>query len=154
VKTFLAYVWRLVVIFTGLLLAALTAGVVFTFAMANLLDPGAPNPDLVARVLEWAGFVFLVATFAGVIALVPSVILAILAEAFGWRGLVFHGVAGALLGAMVTLVWGEPQSADNVLVLAAGISAGIAGGWVYWLIAGRKAGWLFDRITEERKTAL
>jgi hypothetical protein len=89
-----------------------------------------------------------VAAFAATIVVVPVFILAILSEVFGWRRFLTYGVAGALIGCGgVFFAPTLPQSA----AFMAGIAAGITGAWAYWLIAGRNAGKLFERILAERQ---
>jgi hypothetical protein len=79
--------------------------------------------------------------------MLPAMLVVVLAEGFGWRSvLIYAGFGGALAlllyyGLGFSFDMGEPVG-DNFLgrereVLAA---AGIAGGLVYWLAAGRRAG--------------
>jgi hypothetical protein len=150
-STFLAYLGRLFMILLGFTLAVIVAGTVFTAALVSLFDTGAQAGDTLDMVLEWAGFVFLISSLAGTITLLPAAILALLAEMFSWRGLTLHGVLGALLGGGAAALWGAPGDPDNAAVILAGAASGIAGAWVYWLVAGRKAGLLLDRITAARQ---
>jgi membrane protease YdiL (CAAX protease family) len=147
---FLACLMRLCMILLGFTLAVLAAGTVFTAAMASLFDPGTVTGSPVEQMLQWAGFVVLVASFAGMIIAVPVVILAVLAEIFSWRGLLIHGVLGAILGAGACGLWGRADDPDKAKVALAGAAAGIIGAWVYWLVAGRNAGLLVDQIAANR----
>ena len=81
----------------------------------------------------------------GVIALLPALLVLILAEGFGWRSIVGYGLLGC--GLALSLRYGldfagyvgapDTTMARQREILAA---AGIAGGLVYWLFAGRRAG--------------
>src|SRR5580704_5641131 len=85
------------------------------------------------------------ASVIAAIAMVPSLLLIGLTEGFGWRSILVYGVLGA--GLALALGYGldfagyvgDPDSflAREREVLAA---SGIVGGFVYWLVAGRKAG--------------
>lgn len=81
------------------------------------------------------------------VAFIPSVIAILFAEAFGWRWLVLYAIAGGLVGLFCAtsagfIEWRPDLNMDlpglnNMELLSA---AGIAAGFVYWLIAGRRAG--------------
>jgi hypothetical protein len=85
------------------------------------------------------------ASVIGVIALLPTLLVIILAEGFGWRSIVLYGALGGVLALALCYGMGfagyvgEPDSflAREREIL---VAAGIAGGLVYWLFAGRRAG--------------
>jgi len=85
------------------------------------------------------------ATVIGVIAMLPTLIVIVLAEGFALRSIVLYAALGGALalalfyGLDFAGYVGTPDSfmARERQVLAA---AGIAGGLVYWLFAGRTAG--------------
>lgn len=124
-------------------LAAIAAGAVLTFgAVSPGLSTPSPGSD------EWPVIWFLIIATSmviGVVAFVPSVIAILLTEAFGWRWLVLYAVAGAAIGLFCASSMGfvewrpdvDLPRMDNTELMAA---AGIAAGFVYWLIAGRRAG--------------
>jgi len=68
------------------------------------------------------------ALFIGAIAMLPALLVIALAEGFAWRSILVYAALGGAPGSYL---------AREREVLAA---SGIAGGLVYWLIAGRKAG--------------
>ncbi len=124
-----------------------------TFAAAAVLVLGAVSPGLStppAGSEEWPVIGFLImmtSVFVGAIAFVPSAIAIVITEAFGWRWLVLYALAGAAIGVFSAhsagfIEW-RPEMGENFLrtgnteLMAA---AGIAAGFVYWLIAGRRAG--------------
>jgi hypothetical protein len=138
----MAIVVRLFVMVFAYLLGCLAAAVVL------LLGTFGPQWDQVAFGLSPAALWALVGVGAVVIAaiaLLPSLLVIALAEAFAFRSVVIYGAVGGILalalwyGIDFARYLGGP---DNGLarpreVLAA---SGIAGGLVYWAFAGRKAG--------------
>ena len=136
---------RIIVIFFALILAIVAAGVVLAI--------GIVAPD-------WAGIdsdpfervsFFIVSFFAtslvGAVAMLPALVVIIIAEAARWRNFLYYGVGGALVG--LASYFGSDISVrlenttdvtpvGNTLQLAA--AAGIIGGLVYWVVAGRNAG--------------
>jgi hypothetical protein len=134
---------RIFLVIVGYLLACIAASAILTI---GTLTP--EWDDLVA-----AGFnstaawvVILIGAFAiAAIAMVPALLVIVLAEGFGWRSIVIYGVLGGLLALALSYgldfagYVGDPDSflAREREVLAA---SGIVGGFVYWLVAGRKAG--------------
>jgi hypothetical protein len=85
------------------------------------------------------------AAAVAVLMLIPAMLFVALAEGFGWQSVfVYAGVGIALaLSSLVGFVFYDlPVPADSMVTpeREALAAAGIAGGLVYWLIAGRKAG--------------
>jgi hypothetical protein len=85
------------------------------------------------------------AVFIGAIAMLPALLVIALAEGFAWRSILVYAALGGVLALALSYgldfggYVGAPGSylAREREVLAA---SGIAGGLVYWLIAGRRAG--------------
>jgi hypothetical protein len=140
----------------GFILASVAAGAVVVFALLYRLTPVPDGPELVALV---AG----AAMASAFVAAVPALLAVILAEAFGWRSL-FHWLAvGGLIAAMVVATpyfAGQMQLVAGMVLLIAWVphvtevdgssptsfatvafAAGFVGGFVYWLVAGRFAGY-------------
>jgi len=74
-------------------------------------------------------------------AIAPAALFGLLTEAFSWRSIFVHVVAGGMLGFYLLIATGRygakiPPQPDLILVLASGFIAGA----IYWLIAGRNAG--------------
>ena len=79
-------------------------------------------------------------------ALLAFVVIAI-AEYRGWRNWLNYALAGAAItGGIMLVMTGGKDNSDLALMTA----AGLAGGITYWLVAGRNAGKLFERIVAER----
>jgi hypothetical protein len=80
------------------------------------------------------------AAVVGAFSFVPALAAIALAEAFGWRSLIFYLLAGCAVGFAAVALLVPPEralsDADARLFLAAGAVAGL----VYWLVAGRTAG--------------
>ena len=136
---------RIIVIFFALIVAIIAAGVA--------LAVGVVAPD-------WAGvdsdpferisfFIvsFFATSFVGAVAFLPALVVIVIAEAVRLRNFLYYGVGGALVG--LASYYGSDISVrlenttdvapvGNALQLAA--AAGIIGGLVYWVIAGRNAG--------------
>lgn len=139
----MAVISRILMVIIGYALACVAASFVLT------LGTLAPDWDYLTSLnLQSATVWFAVgigAVIVGVIAGLPALLIVVLAEGFRWRSVILY----AILGAVVALVLsyggdfagyvGTPNSflAREREVLAA---AGIAGGFVYWLFAGRRAG--------------
>ena len=134
---------RILVVILAYLLACIAASIILTI---GTLSP--EWDDLTAAGLQTAAVWVVVVVGAGAIAaiaMVPSLLVIALAEGFAWRSILIYGALGAVLALALSYgldfagYVGDPDSvlAREREVLAA---AGIAGGFVYWLFAGRKAG--------------
>jgi fructose-specific phosphotransferase system IIC component len=90
---------------------------------------------------------FLATSFAGATAFVPAVILVAIAETFDIRSIFYYAIGGGLIAA---LAWFSSdislrlENTTDISPVGYGLqlvaAAGIIGGFVYWLLAGRKAG--------------
>jgi hypothetical protein len=135
----------MVAILVGLVFACVAAALVMTFGIL------APDfSDVLALSFETGSFsivVGLTAFFVTAIALLPALVVIVVAEAFGLRSILFYGLAGAGL-ALAFYYTLDPEgllapagSQDFAVrgreVLAA---SGIIAGFVYWAFAGRNAG--------------
>jgi hypothetical protein len=139
----MAIISRLFVVVVGYLLACIAASIVLTLGTLT------PNwnqmvPEGMPTVAIWA-VVGLGAAIIGGTAMLPALLLIAITEGFAWRSVVLYGVLGGVLALALTYgidFAGYVRGPDSMLaheseVLAA---SGIAGGLVYWLFAGRKAG--------------
>jgi hypothetical protein len=135
----MAILGRIVMVFIGYGLACVAAALV---TLAPAWD------DLASLGLQSAALWSIVGVAAVVIwgmALLPALLVIVLAEGFALRSSVLYAVLGGALA--LALGFGldfagyiaEPGVAREREVFAA---AGIAGGFVYWLFAGRNAGFV------------
>jgi hypothetical protein len=144
----MAVLARVVMVIFAYILACIAAAIVLTIGTLaphwdEISQLGAQSSDLQSVAL-WS-VVAVSSAGVAIVALVPSLLVIVLAEGLALRSIVVYGVLGGALA--LAMSYGldfagffGPQ--DNLVahereVLAA---AGIAGGFVYWLFAGRKAG--------------
>ena len=128
---------RILIVLAAFLVASFVAAFVIAFAVLMEWQ------EIFAGADTGAGW-FLVGVFGFVVsikALLPAVLLIALAEYFAIRSVLFYAVAGG--AGLVALYHGLGLAERDVLVgrdLEIMAGAGIAAGFVYWAIAGRKAG--------------
>lgn len=145
----MALIARIFVVLFAFTAASVVAGLVLTL---GLLPPELDELTLMPG--AHAGFGLAVALSAVLVsgyALIPGMLFIALAEGFRLRSFLFYagfGAAAALLSAYgsnfsLDTSRGYPFVGHEQEVFAA---AGIAGGLIYWLLAGRKAGaWRAER---------
>jgi hypothetical protein len=139
----MSVVARLLVMFLAYALACVAAAAVFTFGTLALDSDNLSSAGL----LPAAGLVIVVvvAAIIGVIAALPAALVMVIAEAFRWRSALFYAALGGALALILSVGLDVPKKIDQsdafflreLQLLAA---SGIAGGFVYWLFAGRSAG--------------
>jgi hypothetical protein len=136
---------RIIVIVFALILAIMAAGITLAIAIVAP-DWAGVDADPVER-LSFFIVSFFATSFVGAVAILPAALLIVIAEAARLRSFLYYGIGGALVG--LASYYGSDISVRlenttdvapvaNALQLAA--AAGIIGGLVYWLIAGRNAG--------------
>jgi hypothetical protein len=139
----MAILGRIVMVFIGYGLACIAAAIVFAI---GTLTPAWDDLSAIGvqSVALWS-IVGVAAAFIWGVALLPALLIIALAEGLALRSSVLYAVLGGALALALSFgldlagYIGEPDLARERQVLAA---AGIAGGLVYWLCAGRKAGLL------------
>lgn len=140
---FAFHLLRLVRVALGYLAALAVAAAIVVIADLNQ----GRMPEPLAGAVTIGFYAFLAARLMW-----PLLLIQFVAEAMRWRTLAFH-VGVGLLGAAVALGWlwwqapaeppdpilgAEPaMTASRALIT---LAAGLAGGLVYWLVAGRSAG--------------
>ena len=139
----MAVLVRIAMIVLAYILACLAASLILT---VGTLTP--EWDDLTAlgmgSLAVWA-VVMVGAAVIGGIAMMPALLVIALTEGLAWRSSLIYAALGSVLALSLSYgldfagYSGDPASplAHEREVLAA---AGIAGGFVYWLFAGRKAG--------------
>jgi hypothetical protein len=134
---------RILVMLLAYVLACIAASTVFTIGMLtprwdDFASAGLPPAAI------WA-IVAVGTPIIAVVAALPTALVVAVAEGFAWRSLLYYAALGGALalalsyGFDLPLDIGRPETffVHERQVLAA---AGIAGGLVYWLFAGRSAG--------------
>jgi hypothetical protein len=135
---------RIFVLLLAYALACVAASFVFTIGTFAPRWPDAAASDLpppeALRVMMTVGVPII-----GVIAFFRTILVIVIAEGFGWRTALAYAALGG--GLALALSYGVHLTGD--IVDAANYypgereveaASGMAGGLVYWLIAGRKAG--------------
>jgi hypothetical protein len=134
---------RILGMIVGYWLACIAASLVLTIGTLTPVSDDLKSFDLHSVVL-WS-VVGIGAAIIGAIAMLPALLLIALAEGFAWRSILVYAALGGVLALVLSYgldfagYVGAPNSylAREREVLAA---SGIAGGLVYWLFAGRRAG--------------
>lgn len=161
------FILRFITIGFGLMLALAAAGLFIGFGLYNEVTTTGPlmeqwEEDLFAFVSMGAGLFSTVAI--GSFGLGVIAILIALAEMMGWRSIVANLVMGGAAAGFLAMSGfgfinqhgapignggfaGADESYGPLLVA---LSAGFIGGFVYWLIAGRRAGVWLDNARREK----
>jgi hypothetical protein len=134
---------RLFAIAIAYLLACTAAATVLTLGTLSAAGGDITASDIPSVALWWV--IGVSAAIMAALAMLPALLVIALTEGFAWRSVVVYGLLGGVLalalgyGIDFAGYLGGPDSivAREREVLAA---SGIAGGLVYWLVAGRNAG--------------
>jgi hypothetical protein len=140
----MSLIGRLFVIAFAFLLACFVAGAIVVVAIlfpeVSSIDVAGIDPEALNVILGF-GFIF-VSGFA----LIPAVAVVTITEAFDVRGVLAYAIGGAAVGLACYLGLvpfdTEAMRFDGIVRrhLEVVTGAGIVGGLIYWLIAGRNAG--------------
>ena len=139
------FITRFFVILFSLIFALLAAGIA--------LAVGVMAPELVTMTSDpiekfaFFAIAFFATSFVGATAFIPAVILVAIAETFDIRSIFYYAIGGGLIAAVVWYMSDISVQLENTTDLSPigyGLqlvaAAGIIGGFVYWLLARRKAG--------------
>lgn len=141
----MALIGRFFAITFGFLAACFVAGMVALFALLFPEMTDVTMTDAIDRnVLNLLiGFGFLVVSG---FSLLPALFLILITETFSIRHILAYAIAGGVAGLLCYLAFIPFDTATMVFTgivrrhLEVTVGAGIVGGIVYWLIAGRNAG--------------
>jgi hypothetical protein len=145
---------RIFVILFALWIATMVAGVVWSIGLLGAQWP-ALSGDPADQFVFW-GAAFIASGVTATLLFLPMLIAVVLAEAFSLRSIFIYALGGAALFLLAYQGAGfgrstyeesidrAPPPVSRELQIAAG--SGIAFGFVYWLIAGRKAGRWRERV--------
>jgi hypothetical protein len=145
----MAALFRIMMMFAGYTAACIAASLVLTIGTLTphwnvvMNSFGVPSPEVQSAALWVVVALGTVAIF--VVGLLPTLLVMVLAEGLALRSAVIYGVIGGLLalaGAYGLDFAGYIAAPDSSLAHEREVfaAAGIAGGLVYWLFAGRRAG--------------
>jgi hypothetical protein len=147
-ESFLRFLLRLLLVPLGGALAIMAALTVVLIAhwreivlLANA-NAGSNQDDWVLALVFVGPIYALLLSMVMVVAATPAAIGSLIAEAFAWRSWIYHALNGGLSAAIGwALVQDDPQRQYGFLTEPkAMVAAGLAGGLVYWLVAGWSAG--------------
>jgi hypothetical protein len=142
VTRFIAYFGRLTMIVLGFAAAMFAAG--FLISVLLVASAGTNGVDGTVENVALVTSTIVLSSIAGYYALVPSIAAIAWAEWSGKRDWLYYALAGGAI-AMLVQAWRAQRGAPvfDTGIIAASAAAGMAGGIVYWLVAGRSAGlWL------------
>jgi hypothetical protein len=142
----MALIGRIFIILFALWLATMAAGIVWSLGLLGTQWPSAADPA--ERIVFW-GAALIASGVTATLLFLPMLAAVVLAEAFSLRSIVIYAAGGAALTvlAFYGLGFGKsyeesidraPAPISRELEIAA--AAGAAFGFVYWLVAGRRAG--------------
>ena len=120
----------------GYILAVIAATVVLLVGSTG----GAPLDQAERYVYSFIG-----AIFVGVFSVLPMALAIILSEVFRWRSIFVWLLIGGGLGLAAWMLPGGEHAQRFDAYAIVYVAAGFAGGVVYWLIAGRRAGAGYSR---------
>lgn len=149
----MALLGRIFIILFALWVATMAAGIVWSIGLLGSQWP-AVSGDMEERVVFW-GAAFIASGITATLLFLPTLIAVVLAETFSLRSVLIYAIGGAALfllaygGAGFGRTYEEsidraPPLVSREFHIAAG--AGITFGFVYWLIAGRRAGRWRERV--------
>jgi hypothetical protein len=139
------FITRFFVILFSLIFAFLATGIALAIGiMAPELVTMSADP---IEKFAFFAIAFFATSFAGMTAFIPAVVLIAIAETFDIRSIFYYAIGGGLIGALAWYMSDTSIQLEQTTDLAPvtyGLqlvaASGIIGGFVYWLLAGRKAG--------------
>ena len=154
-SAFLAIVWRLVVISFALFAGCAAASLIILTGLHQLYgEMSGPTSTILDILFGAVVLVFVVFSDAGQLVLAMAAVGIVASEILGLRSWIIHAAAGAICGTLIAVSAETGQSPDTAPSAFANrdmflfLAAGLGGGLVYWLIAGRKAGVVLIRFSQ------
>jgi hypothetical protein len=137
---------RILMVFFSYVLACLAGAALVTFGILALDWNSLSQAGLLSAAVII--IIIVAATVMGVVGALPTALIVVIAEAFAWRSVLFYAAAGGALALALSYGFGLPGGIDDIVQPAVYLAqerqllaaSGIAGGLVYWLFAGRRAG--------------
>ena len=142
---------RLFMVPIGLILAMLAAGIFLSFALLAMDPIDVAHPEAQNMFAVFSGVV--IATAFGSVAFYPALLGLIVAELLSWRSIWIYLGFGFALSFFAFRAPGEPADDIAIALDIRAVAAGLIGGFVYWLVAGRGAG-IVKRTIENRPKCL
>ena len=139
----MAILARILVVFVAYILACIAASVILTVGTLTPEWDDLTSLGMSTAVL-WST-VGITAAIVATVAFTPSLLVIALAEGFAWRSGILYAALGGVLA--LSLSYGLDFAGSIGEAVCAPVrgrevfaAAGIAGGFVYWLFAGRETG--------------
>ena len=129
---------RFFVVIFGFFFGCLGAGAVLVIATLPAGTLNGPFEQFDWLLLWWA--ILTSAAIVSVTALVPAMIVILIAETLALRSLFFYALAGGASGLLYGLTFPAAVATSLDRTVQITLAAGVAAGLVYWLVAGRTAG--------------
>ncbi len=143
----MAFIGRIIVIFFALFMATLAGGIAAAIALLGL-ELHMVGADPIEHAFFWGTAAF-ASGVTVVVGFLPILILVVLAEVYSIRSLLIYAVAGAAILLLAYYSAGFTRSYEESIdhppppisrEAEIAVAVGVAFGFTYWLIAGRKAG--------------
>jgi len=159
---FFSIIWRLIVICFGLLIAFFAAAMVMSYGISSGLFVEVFGVDTFEAIDEtdWGYAILLIATVGigfvtsfqlASLALLPIIVVIAATEMMRWNGMVTHLVLGGVSALFVVFTQLPPETTPSEGTLIVTLAMGFIGGFFYWLIAGRGAGKLQEKLPALRE---
>lgn len=138
IMMFVGYVWACIAASLILALGTLTPQWDYFFHSLGVQSPEAQSTAM-WMVVGLGAFIIFIVGF------LPTLLVIVITEGFALRSIVVYGVIGAALALVMAFGFDfagyrAPADIDIAREREVFAAAGIAGGMVYWLFAGRRAG--------------
>lgn len=140
-----AVLWRIIVVPLAFIVAALFTGfVLLTLGMERITQAlHGRNYDTTETVMAMFDFVTEGAVIAASMTVLPAFIIVLVGEVARIRSALYYILGGGLALAAIPLIGRLGQGTElvlpNTIIWQVFATAGFAGGFVYWLLAGRRA---------------
>ena len=112
-----------------------------TYWTGGALQSGVEDQPILVWIAHAVGAFSFITAISPTLSLLPAVLAALIGEVAGLRSGLYYVVAGGLAAGLLPFLAGEaggrPVDIPVAQFFAIFLSAGFAGGFVYWLIAGR-----------------
>ena len=142
-NTLFRFIWVAVALMFAMGVALVALFALGAIWVGDELRAAAPGDSVIDLGAPWFGVVLFAGTVVPALTALPAILVAIVGEVLRVRSWLYYVPAGGAALAVVPLLTGAPPAdlpalpPDQYLTIFA--AAGFAGGFVYWLLAGRRA---------------
>jgi len=142
-NTLFRFIWVAIALMFAMGVALVALFALGAIWVGDELRAAAPGDSVIDLGAPWFGVVLFAGTVVPALTALPAILVAIVGEVLRVRSWLYYVPAGGAALAVVPLLTGAPPAdlpalpPDQYLTIFA--AAGFAGGFVYWLLAGRRA---------------